>query len=71
MKYQIEWLNDGPGATGFVGWTPDGIGDDNQFDNEADAIASMSFLKLEAMARGDEDAQYRVVPLVNAQQVVA
>ncbi len=47
-KYEIQWLNNAPGATGFTGWTSDGIGDANEFTNRREAERVRAAIRREA-----------------------
>ena len=58
-KYEIQWFNDGP-----VGWTPDGIGDDNLFSNRRVAERIMADLRRQARQRRDDPGRMRVVEVV-------
>ena len=60
-RYEIQWLNDGPRATGYVGWTSDGIGDDNLFSNRRVAEQLMAQLRRATCQRGERPAKMRVV----------
>ena len=59
MRYQIESR-----TTHWASreWSPDGIGEPNEFDTEAEALAAIDALR--QLGEDWAEAEYRVVPLL-------